>query len=68
MLPLRSAQDVLEALHQWLDTDEPLVKAVGHALQEYQRCDLQEQARRAVHAVISVLEANLAPAQGRDHD
>jgi hypothetical protein len=59
----RTAQDVVALLHDWLDTDEPLVEAVGDTLEEFQRVDLQELARRVVGTVINVLE-RYVPAAG----
>ncbi len=62
---LGSAQVVLDALHAWMDTDEPLVEAVGNALDYYSRCDSQEKARRVVGTVISVLSDHIAPTKER---
>jgi hypothetical protein len=59
----RTAQDVVALLHDWLDTDEPLVEAVGDTLAEFQRVDSQELARRVVGTVINVLE-RYVPAAG----
>jgi hypothetical protein len=53
---LRTAQDVIDALHTWIDQDEPLVEAIGDTLDQYSRTDSQERARRVVATVISVLE------------
>lgn len=62
---LRTAQDVVDALHAWLDEDEPLVESIGNTLADYSRCDSQEQARRVVGTVIDVLTSHL-PQQGPD--
>jgi hypothetical protein len=51
-----TAQDVLALLHAWLDTDEPLVEAIGNTFAEFQKVDSQELARRVVITVINVLE------------
>ena len=53
---LRTATDVLHAMREWLNTDEPLVEAVGDTLAFFARADSQEQARRVVGTVIDVLE------------
>jgi hypothetical protein len=58
-MTLRTAEDVIDALHVWLDQDEPLVEAIGDTLAQYSRTDSQEQARRVVATVISVLEEYL---------
>jgi hypothetical protein len=52
---LRTADDVLRAMREWLDTDEPLVEAVGDTLARFDRVDSQEQARRVLATVIEVL-------------
>jgi hypothetical protein len=54
-----NADEVLELLRGWMDTDEPLVEAVGNTIAEYWRVDSQELARRVVGTVINVLEAEL---------
>ena len=59
-----AAQDVVALLHDWLDTDGPLVEAVGDTLDEFQRVDLQELARRVVGTLINVLE-RYVPAAGK---
>ncbi|MFG2109795.1 hypothetical protein [Micromonospora chersina] len=58
-MTLRTAQDVIDALHRWIDQDEPLVEAIGDTLARYSRTDSQEQARRVVATVITVLEEHL---------
>ena len=47
---------VVERLVEWRDVDEPMVEAIGNALAYYHRCDSQEQARRVLDTVITVLE------------
>lgn len=46
----------IDLLSGWLDTDEPMVEAIGNTLAEFRRCDSQEQARRVLGTVIRVLE------------
>ena len=58
-MTLRTAQDVINALHTWMDLDEPMVEAIGDTLARYSRTDSQEQTRRVVATVISVLEEHL---------
>jgi hypothetical protein len=58
-MTLLTAQDVIDALHTWIDQDEPLVEAIGNTLARYSRTDSQEQARRVVASVIDVLQQHL---------
>ena len=52
-------QELLGLLDQWRDRDEPLVEAIADALAEWRRLDSQEQARRIVDTVRSVLDREL---------
>lgn len=47
---------VVAQLIEWRDLDEPMVEAIGNTLAEVHRLDSQEQARRILDTVITVLE------------
>jgi len=47
---------VVAQLIEWRDVDEPMIEAIGSTLAEVHRLDSQEQARRVLNTVISVLE------------
>ncbi len=52
-------EELIQLLHGWRDLDEPLVEAVGDALDKWAKLDSQETARRVVDVVIEVLSAEL---------
>jgi hypothetical protein len=55
-LDVASIDSVVAQLMRWLDSDEPMVEAIGNTLAKYHRCDSQEQARQVLSTVVDVLE------------
>ncbi len=55
----RAIEELIAILEDWMDTDEPLIEAMGNTIAEYRQFDSQEQARRILSTVIEVLQTNL---------